>query len=426
MSSKVKGKPLFVIFMTVLIDLLGVGILVPVIPILLADPTAKDFLLPANMSLDQGFILLGFLTAIYPFMQFLAAPILGQLSDKYGRKRLLAISLLGTSISYVLFAIGILTKNIPLLFISRAFDGITGGNIAVAQAAVADITTPENRVKNFGLMGAAFGFGFVVGPYIGGKLSDPSFVSWFNAATPFWFAAILSFLNVLSVFFLFPETLKHVKHDVKIMWTKSVSNIVKAANTKELRVLFSSFFLANAGFTFFTTFASIFLINRFGFDQGNIGDYFAFIGLCSILSQIFIVQKLAKKFKEYQILRYSFFIWALVTLLFLLPREVWQLLIVTPLMPIAISLTQTNVTSLVSKSATADIQGEVLGINSSVQALSMSIPPVLSGFIAASLTEEAPIVVAAIVIAIGAVLFAKFYDKTHYKAGHGEEVMAGH
>lgn len=427
MNSKLKGKPLFVIFLTILIDMLGVGILVPVIPVLLADPSSKDFLLPSTMTLDQGFVILGFLTAIYPIMQFLAAPILGQLSDKYGRRKLLAISLSGTAISYVLFAIGILTKNIPLLFISRGFDGITGGNIAVAQAATADITTPENRVKNFGLMGAAFGFGFVVGPYIGGKLSDPSFVSWFNAATPFWFAAILSFIDVLFVFFMFPETLKNLKKDVKIIWNKSVANIIRAANTKELRVVFASFFLANAGFTFFTTFASIFLINRFGFDQGNIGDYFAFIGLCSILSQVLVVGRLGKKFKEYQILKYSFFAWALVTLLFLLPRETWQLLLLTPLMPLAISLTQTNVTSLVSKSATAEIQGEILGINSSVMALAQSIPPILSGYIAASLTEEAPLVVAAVVIAVGAVMFALFYDKTHYKAGSGEEVMvAGH
>src|SRR6185369_2029743 len=113
------------------------------------------------------------------------------------RRKLLAISILGTSASYVVFALGIVTKNLPLLFISRAFDGITGGNIAVAQAAVADITKPEHRAKNFGLIGAAFGLGFIIGPYIGGKLSDPSVVSWFSASTPFWFAAALSFFNFI-------------------------------------------------------------------------------------------------------------------------------------------------------------------------------------------------------------------------------------
>lgn len=169
-----KSNPMLTIFLTVFIDLLGVGVLIPVMPLLLGDPTSPYYLLPTGWSTEQGYVLLGLLTAVFPLMQFFATPILGQLSDKYGRKDILLISLFGTSLSYVLFAYGIMSRNLPLLFVSRALDGITGGNISVAQAAIADISLPENRAKNFGLIGMAFGLGFIFGSFLGGKLSDPT------------------------------------------------------------------------------------------------------------------------------------------------------------------------------------------------------------------------------------------------------------
>jgi len=403
------NKRLAVIFLTIFIDMLGFGILIPVIPILLADPRSSQFLLPAGWTLQQGFILLGFLTAIFPLMQFIATPVLGQLSDRYGRKPILAISLAGTCLSYVVFAIGILTKNIPLLFIARAFDGITGGNIAVAQAAIADSSTPANRVKNFGLMGAAFGFGFILGPYIGGKLSDPTIVSWFNAATPFWFAAILSFLNVLSVIFLFPETIAAKQAHKALAWTKSIKNIVHAYTSKSLRIIFATNFFYYAGFTFFTTFVSVFFIRRFGFTQGNIGDYFAFVGLCSIINQMITVRKLAGKFKTYQVLRISLICNGLMMFVFFLPQNWWQLLLITPFFSAFAALTQTNGSALISTAVSNDIQGEVLGINASVQALSQAIPPILSGYIAASITPETPLLVAGGFMIFAGLLFISFF-----------------
>jgi len=147
MKKYFEKNPLLIVFFTIFIDLLGFGILIPVIPLLLADPRSPYFLLPKGMPINQGYILLGFLTAVFPLMQFLAAPILGQLSDKYGRKKLLAASLFGTCLSYIVFAYGIIIHNLPLLFIARALDGITGGNISIAQATIADITAPKDRAK---------------------------------------------------------------------------------------------------------------------------------------------------------------------------------------------------------------------------------------------------------------------------------------
>lgn len=399
---------LFAVIFTVFIDLLGFGILIPVIPQLLANPASPFYLLPKGLSIQQGYIILGFLTAIFPFMQFIATPILGELSDRFGRKPILAISLFGTSLSYVLFAIGIITRNLPLLFISRGFDGITGGNIAVAQAAIADVSSPENRAKNFGLIGAAFGMGFILGPYLGGVLSDPSYVSWFNAATPFWFAAGLALINTLSVIYILPETLKTKGTELKLHFARSIKNIMRVFQMKELLPLFTTNFLFQAGFAFFTTFFSVFLITKFNFSQGSIGNYFAYVGIWIAITQGVITGRVTKKFGSYTILRYSLIGSGLFILAQFLPNVWWELLIITPFFAICNGLSQANLTSLVSRSVGPEIQGEILGINASVQALAQTIPPIISGFIAATLAARAPIVVSGITIILAGIVFILF------------------
>ena len=274
---KLGKHPLLAVFMTVFVDLVGVGILIPIFPQLIT-PGSPDSILPDGWSPTNGLILLGWLSAAYPIAQFLAAPLLGQLSDKFGRKVVLQLSILGTALGYALFAYGLATKNIPLLFASRILDGITGGNISVAQAAIADISTNKNRAKNFGLIGMAFGLGFILGPYIGGKLADPSVVSWFSAATPFWFAMGLSLFNILLITLFLPETLK-IKSNKRIDIAKPFHNIASAFSRPGLRSIMPSSFLFTAGFTFFTTFFGVVLVQKFGFNASNTGDYFAYVGL---------------------------------------------------------------------------------------------------------------------------------------------------
>ncbi len=425
-EQKKSNRALLPIILTVFIDMLGFGILIPVIPQLLANPYSKFYILPGDYTINQGYILLGFLTAIFPFMQFLATPILGELSDKFGRKKILALSLFGTSVSYIIFAIGILTKNLPLLFISRGFDGITGGNISVAMAAIADVTTPENRSKNFGLIGAAFGLGFILGPYMGGKLSDPTIVSWFDATTPFYFAALLSFLNMISVITIFPETLKNIQQHLQIHLLKSIQNIGKAFRIKGLLVPFISSFLLTSGFTFFTTFASVFFIKRFGWSQGNIGDYFSYVGLWIAITQAVITRQVASKFNESQVLKVTMLGTAVALAAFFLPRVGWQVLVITPIFSIFNGLTQANLPGLVSRSAPQEVQGEVLGITSSVQALAQTIPAVLSGYIAASISPEAPLLFGSLIIALAGAIFVIFYKAPENSTAQPAEMAMAH
>jgi DHA1 family tetracycline resistance protein-like MFS transporter len=415
LKDKMANKALPAVIFTIFLDVLGVGILIPIIPQLLANPVSHYYLLPHGWSYKEGLVLLGWLLAIYPLMQFFATPILGQLSDRFGRKRLLGFSIVGTSIGYILFAIGILTRDIPLLFFSRALDGITGGNLSVAQAVIADVTPPEKRTKNFALIGAAFGFGFVLGPYLGAKLGSPniSFFGlvhtphWFNPATPFWFTAILSAINVLLIIFLLPETHKHMRN-VKIKATQSISNIIKAATHPGLRVIFPSVFLFWGGFTFFQTFFQVLLINKLHFSQSNIGDYFAYIGIWIALTQAAITPRVAKIFKSYQVLRVSLIATGIGLLANLWAHDTSQLLLVTPLFAIFLGHTIANSTSLVSTSVGPEIQGEVLGINSSVQALAQAIPAAMSGYLA-EVGISTPVIVGALTIILGGVLFNAIY-----------------
>ena len=415
-NKKVKGNPLLAVFSTIFIDMLGVGILIPVFPLLVL-PHSPYRITPTGWTIGDGFILLGWLSAVYPLAQFFAAPILGQLSDRYGRKIVLTVSIIGTSFAYALFAIGVATKNIPLMFLSRIVDGLTGGNISVAQAVIADISTPKNRAKNFGLVGAAFGLGFIFGPYVGGKLADPHVVSWFNASTAFWFAAILSAVNAFIVLKFLPETIRQKTNKFKLHILESFTNVIKAFTNSGLKNITPATFLFNAGFTFFTTFFAVFLAVRFGFSQGNTGDYFAYFGIWIAVVQGGLIGIVSKKFKDYQVLRYSFFGAALTLLAYLLipnGQHKW-LFVIPPILALFDGMSQAFLPSIVSRVTPKDIQGETLGINTSVSALAEAIPAIIAGYVA-TINTSATVITASILIGAAGLVFWILFRPGKYTA----------
>ncbi|HLX52461.1 MAG TPA: MFS transporter, partial [Aquella sp.] len=298
-----RKKILSIIFLTVFIDMLGIGLLVPVFPMLIV-PLSPFRITPISWSIQDGFVMAGWLMAAYPLAQFICTPILGQLADKYGRRNILGLSISGTFVSYLLFALAIVSRNIPLLFFARILDGCSGGNISVAQAVIGDISDPKDRAKNFGLIGVALGLGFVCGPFLGGKLSDSTVLNWFSISTPFIFAAALSLINILLIIFILPETL-NISINQRINLTRPLHNIVKAFRPGELRNILPAIFMFNAGFTFFTTFWGIILANKYGFNQGRIGNFFAYMGIMIILAQGLVVRKLSGRVRDYSVIRYS-------------------------------------------------------------------------------------------------------------------------
>lgn len=402
---------LFSIFVTVFLDLLGLGIVIPIAAPLLLTP--EEGMLPLSFSFSHRSLILGFLLGIFSIAQFFGAPILGALADKYGRKKMLLLSIAGTFLGYVLFAVGIMERDIILCFVGRIIDGFTGGNISIAMSAISDISEEKDRSKNFGLIGMAFGLGFILGPFIGGILADSNLVSWFNYSTPYWFAGILSLCNIIVLYFFFKETLTE-KNNVPVKLFSGFRNIGKAFKIKKLRTIFTVLFLMVFGFNFFTQFFQVFLIHKFSFSATEIAYLFAYIGIWLALTQGVFNRLLSKKYSPNRLVIWSSLLCALTFPFLLLPATSWWIYLIVPFIALFNGINTPNLTAVISFQATAAEQGSILGIRQSVSSLAMAIPPIIAGLIT-SIDVSLPIWAAAICTLIGWVVFQFAFTK-HEKA----------
>lgn len=273
-------SPLFVLFLTVFIDMVGFGIIIPVLPLY-----AEHF----HASPMQ----IGWLTGIYSGMQIIFTPILGRLSDRYGRRPVLMLSLAGTAVGFALMG---LAQALPLLFVARIIAGITGGNISIPQAYIADVTTPETRSKWMGMIGAAFGIGFTFGPLIGGVMSRISY------SAPFYFAAGLSAANVVLLYFILPESLPK-EHRAKPHEDASTIEVFRHGSGWMFGLVVATYFFLVAGFTIMTTLFALFTARHFGYDARANGYLFGFIGIVTVIIQGGLIGRLVKMFGETALVR---------------------------------------------------------------------------------------------------------------------------
>jgi len=394
-----KRKYLFVILLVVFLDLLGITIIIPVIPALF-EGTDSSF---QFYSVEARSIFYGLLIGSYSVMQFIGAPILGAFSDKYGRRPILTISLIGAFMGYLLFGWAISMKIFWLLFVARMIPGFMGGNLAVIYSSLADISRQEDKAKNFGLVGAAFGLGFTIGPGIGGFLADNSIVSWFSYATPFWFTAILTFINLILVRLYFPETLKN-KMDTKVSVFQGLTNITQVFKMPKLRGILYIVLLIQLGFTFFTQFYSIVLYRDLGFSVKQVGFLFLWIGIWMTFTQSYLVRVLSRRIEQRKLLSITIPILTILVISLVFSDNILMAYIINALIAIAFGLTSPNLTALVSNEAPNDRQGEVLGINQSVNSVGQLVPPLIGGFILAVGTHY-PILAGGLVILAAAILF---------------------
>jgi len=368
------------IFLTVFIDLLGIGIIIPIVAPLLIDGKG---ILPEGTEFAHRAILLGIVISTYSLFQLFSSPVMGMLSDKIGRRPVLFFSMFITVGAYLITALAVGSGNFWLLIVSRALLGISAGNLSVMYSSIADISTPERKAKNFGLIGMAFGLGFIIGPVLGGVLSDPSVVPWFNYAVPFIFAAILSSLNLILVWFRFPETNANPRKDLVINITRGPGNLGRAFQLVHLRKVFLTVFLFAFGFTFFSQFVQVYLVEKFQTSQADIGFFFGFIGLWLVLTQGVILRSIPSSVSPKKVLRAVLPIQAVAFLLLMLPQERWQLFFIVPFIPMTQGLISPNLAAMLSNRARPEEQGEMLGIQQSVQASAMLITPIVGGFVIA-------------------------------------------
>ena len=357
-----KRSPLLVIFITIFIDLVGFGIVIPVLPFY-AEGT-KFGATPREV---------GLLFASYSFMQLIFAPVLGRLSDKYGRRPILLISLLGTSLGFLILGFA---TTLWMLFLGRIIDGISGGNISTAQAYIADVTTKEDRAKGMGLIGAAFGLGFVFGPAIGGVLSR-----W-GINVPFLFAGTLAFANAILLYFTLPETVTP-DHPARTSAAsgRGWGQLIVSLKNPRLGFVMTIYFLSIVAFSIMTAVFSLFMMFRLSYDAFHNGWVFAFVGIISAIIQGGLIGKLVKRFGEPALIIIGSLLFS--ASLFATPfiSPAIGILLTGAVSSIGNARNAPSLSSLASKSAGAGEQGGVLGAMQSVASLARAVGPSLAAFL---------------------------------------------
>jgi MFS transporter, DHA1 family, tetracycline resistance protein len=353
-----KKSPLVVLFVTVFIDLIGFGIVLPLLPFY-----AEHF--------GANALLVGLLSTSFSLMQLLFAPVWGRLSDRVGRRPVILAGLLGSSISYLTFG---LAQSLPILFLSRILAGIAGANISTAQAYIADSTQRENRAKGMGLIGAAYGLGFTVGPAIGGILSQ------YGYAVPAFFASALALGNFAAAWWLLPESRnpsEQTRHtESGLNWQRLKTGL----QHPELGVFLLLFFISTFAFANLEATFALMTARKFGFDARANGYLFAYIGILITIVQGGLTGRLARTFGERRMISVGLF--CMIFGLGLLPYSLGlkSLLLVLIVLVGGHGSTNPSISSLISQAASAEDQGGILGVAQSLASLARILGPVWGGF----------------------------------------------
>jgi MFS family permease len=400
----VKRSPLLIIFLTIFVDLLGLGIVLPLLPfyVQIVEQSNNPWL-AGNWAL-----IVGALTASYALMQFLFSPLVGGLSDRFGRRPVLLISMLGTAVSMILlglagnFAVFGVEAVLLALFVARILGGIAGATIPTAQAYIADVTTPENRARGMGLIGAAFGLGFMFGPALGGFLSEISLEA------PAFFAAALALLNAGLGFFLLPESLPAERRaapaPLRFNPLGRLAVVVAKDNIRPLLLAYVLMFFAFAGLQ--TNFA-VFSATRFGFGPMENAFVFAFIGLVAVIMQGFLIRKLVPRFGEARLAVTGMGLMTLAFLLIATVPQAWMLYPALGLLAAGSGVVTPSVTSLISQRVSPQEQGATLGGVQALNSLMMVLGPIFAGFVFDVVGVAAPYLTGGALIGLALLLLAR-------------------
>lgn len=358
------NSALIFIFVTILVDVIGIGVIIPVLPSLIEQLTGSS----TNEAAGYG----GLLISSFALMQFICSPLMGELSDRFGRKPILILSLAGLCLDYLLHAYA---PTIAWLFVGRLLAGIMGASHTVATAYIADISTKENKAKNFGLVGAAFGLGFIVGPAIGGIFGEE------NVRLPFYISAVLTFINLIFGLLFVPESLKP-ENRRKLDLKKAIPGVslVKIGKYAGLGGLIVAFFLANIAGQSLPATWSFFTIEKFNWTESDVGWSLSAIGLMVALIQGGLVGKMTKWLGMKKVIMLGFVFWTIGMTLFAFAHS--GLMIYIYLLPYALGgIASPTLQGLLSNSVSEKEQGNLQGSLTSLMSVSAIIGPSLATYL---------------------------------------------
>lgn len=375
---KLKNASFYTILQVAFIDNMGVGLIYPLFSAMLFDPSHN--LLPLDCTHQVRGIWLGVLIALMPLAQFFSSPLWGVVSDSKGRKNPLFLSIGIAMAGYLVAFCGAYFCNIWLLLTSRIVIGIASGNMSIVQATIADLSTKEEKATNFSLYGMALGAGFTLGPFFGGVLSSLGY------GVPFLFAFLLTFANLLFAMKYFKETL-YMPIKKKLNLSIGIEYLKRAFRFEGLRTVILCCFLHNFGWSYFFEFAPVYLISQFQFSPFSLGLFYGAAGCFYSISTGLLILPFIKRFKS----ETMFFVGNLMAALAILtmpflPSAFW----IWPLMFVIcyfVSFVTPSATTWVSNSVGSEVQGEALGILSSVNAAAFVLSPLCSGSLVGTYPE---------------------------------------
>lgn len=382
-APKGNGKALGVVFLTVVLDLVGFGIVIPL---------QTFFALQFNATALQVTLLM----TCYSLAQFVAAPVWGQLSDRFGRRPMLLASIAMTAVMLAGFAS---STSLAMLFLFRTLHGVMTANIPIAQACVADLTTRENRARGMGMIGAAFGIGFTLGPFIGGEFATHADGSP-ALSTPIWIAAGLSAVNFLLATVLLPET-RRPDSDAERR-SISLTAMVSALKHPVVGLCVMLTFLQVFAFAMMESCFTLFAHDVHGLEPKDVGRMFGLIGVVSIVIQGGLIGRLVKRFGEARLVPVGLVLVAVGTALLPSMPLGAPMLIAFGVMGMGQSIANPSLSALISKAASADEQGKTLGAAQSMSALARAFGPALGGLIYGATRPGAPFWVSGGLLLIGA------------------------
>jgi DHA1 family tetracycline resistance protein-like MFS transporter len=349
-SSAKTDRSLLILFLVILVNLLGFGIIIPLLPFYATRMGASA-------------MVVGLLFASFSVAQLVAAPILGGLSDRYGRRPVLIFSLVGTMISFVMMAVA---NSVAMLFVARIIDGLSGGNISTARAYIGDMTTVENRATSYGLLGAAFGLGFVIGPAMGGALSHISYTA------PVWGAAGIALIAAALAWVWLPETVRRTTARPASAWRETGTMLRRPVVGRLLLIDF----LYWATFAAYQTTFALFGARRFGFDVPQTGYVLALVGVITIATQVAVIAPAVRRFGEHGVLTGGLMLAGIGLALAAASHHVaWFYISIVP-GSIGAAVAIPTLTSLISQSASRQEQGRIQGVSSSLEGLGRAVGPI--------------------------------------------------